>query len=42
LLGRRVRDAINRSLGGDRTFLDVDREARADYDARISSQARGD
>jgi NADP-dependent 3-hydroxy acid dehydrogenase YdfG len=42
LLGRRVRDAINRSLGGDRTFLDVDREARAGYDARISSQARGD
>jgi hypothetical protein len=42
LLGRRVRDAINRSLGGDRTFLDVDREARADYDGRISSQTRGD
>jgi NADP-dependent 3-hydroxy acid dehydrogenase YdfG len=42
LLGRRARDAINRWLGSNRTFLDVDREARADYDARISSQTRGD
>jgi NAD(P)-dependent dehydrogenase (short-subunit alcohol dehydrogenase family) len=36
LLGRRVRDAINHALGADRTFLDVDLEARAGYDTRIA------
>ena len=35
LIGRRVRDAINHAIGADRTFLDVDRAARATYDARI-------
>jgi NAD(P)-dependent dehydrogenase (short-subunit alcohol dehydrogenase family) len=35
LLGRRLRDAINRRLGADRTFLEVDLAARAAYDARI-------
>jgi NAD(P)-dependent dehydrogenase (short-subunit alcohol dehydrogenase family) len=35
LIGRRVRDAINRAIGADRTFLDVDQTARAAYDARI-------
>jgi NADP-dependent 3-hydroxy acid dehydrogenase YdfG len=39
LLGRRVRDAINRVLGGDRTFLDVDRQARAEYDARLGCRS---
>jgi NAD(P)-dependent dehydrogenase (short-subunit alcohol dehydrogenase family) len=36
LIGRRLRDAINHFIGADRTFLDVDRSARAGYDARIS------
>jgi NAD(P)-dependent dehydrogenase (short-subunit alcohol dehydrogenase family) len=35
LIGRRVRDAINHAIGADRTFLEVDRGARAEYDARI-------
>jgi hypothetical protein len=35
LIGRRVRDAVNRAIGADRTFLEVDRTARAGYDARI-------
>jgi NADP-dependent 3-hydroxy acid dehydrogenase YdfG len=35
LLGRRLRDAINRRLGADRAFLDVDQNARAAYDERI-------
>jgi short-subunit dehydrogenase len=39
LLGRRLRDAINHALGADRTFLDVDLEARAGYDARIAAPA---
>jgi NAD(P)-dependent dehydrogenase (short-subunit alcohol dehydrogenase family) len=39
LLGRRLRDAINRRLGADRTFLDVDTAARAAYDARIRDVA---
>ena len=38
LLGRRLRDAINRALGADRTFLDVDWGAREDYDARIRGE----
>jgi NAD(P)-dependent dehydrogenase (short-subunit alcohol dehydrogenase family) len=35
-LGRRLRDTINHLIGADRTFLDVDRGARAAYDARIA------
>jgi NAD(P)-dependent dehydrogenase (short-subunit alcohol dehydrogenase family) len=35
LIGRRVRDAINHAIGADRTFLEVDRGARAEYDGRI-------
>jgi NAD(P)-dependent dehydrogenase (short-subunit alcohol dehydrogenase family) len=34
--GRRLRDAINRSLGADRTFLDIDHGARAGYEKRIA------
>jgi short-subunit dehydrogenase len=40
LLGRRVRDAINRLSGADRTFLEVDANARAAYDARIREATR--
>jgi NAD(P)-dependent dehydrogenase (short-subunit alcohol dehydrogenase family) len=36
LLGRKIRDAINRVLRADRTFLDFDHAARASYEARIS------
>lgn len=39
LLGRRIRDAMNRALGADRTFLDADREARAAYEARILTES---
>jgi short-subunit dehydrogenase len=35
--GRRVRDALARRLGADRTFLDVDHTARAGYDERIGA-----
>lgn len=46
LTGRRFRDLVNRALGADRTFLEVDRAARAAYDARImaggSAVAPGD
>jgi NADP-dependent 3-hydroxy acid dehydrogenase YdfG len=35
LIGRRLRDAVNRSIRADRVFLEVDAAARADYDARI-------
>jgi hypothetical protein len=35
LIGRRVRDRINHSIGADRAFLEIDRAARAAYDARI-------
>ena len=35
LIGRHVRDAINHSIGADRTFLEVDQAARAAYDERI-------
>jgi NAD(P)-dependent dehydrogenase (short-subunit alcohol dehydrogenase family) len=38
LLGRRLRDAMQRALGADRTFLDVDVRARAAYDARIRGE----
>jgi NAD(P)-dependent dehydrogenase (short-subunit alcohol dehydrogenase family) len=36
LLGRRIRDAMGRALGADRTFLDFDHSQRAAYEARIS------
>jgi NAD(P)-dependent dehydrogenase (short-subunit alcohol dehydrogenase family) len=39
LLGRRLRDAINRGLKADRTFLEVDHEARAAYERRIGAPA---
>jgi NAD(P)-dependent dehydrogenase (short-subunit alcohol dehydrogenase family) len=39
LIGRRLRDAVNHLIGADRTFLDVDRAARAAYDARIAGAA---
>jgi NADP-dependent 3-hydroxy acid dehydrogenase YdfG len=37
LIGRKMRDALNRSIKADRTFLDVDNEARAAYDRRIAA-----
>jgi NAD(P)-dependent dehydrogenase (short-subunit alcohol dehydrogenase family) len=39
LLGRRLRDAINRALKADRTFLEIDQGARAAYDKRIGAGA---
>jgi NADP-dependent 3-hydroxy acid dehydrogenase YdfG len=39
LLGRRIRDAMGRALGADRTFLDFDQGQRAAYEARISEPA---
>jgi hypothetical protein len=42
LIGRRLRDAINRLLGADRTFLNVDRGARAAYEARISRTVKAE
>jgi NADP-dependent 3-hydroxy acid dehydrogenase YdfG len=36
LLGRTVRDAVNRRLGAYRAFLDFDQSARARYDDRIA------
>jgi NAD(P)-dependent dehydrogenase (short-subunit alcohol dehydrogenase family) len=41
LLGRKIRDAINRALRADRTFLDFDHAARAAYEARISGPVAG-
>ncbi|AEF40710.1 SDR family oxidoreductase [Hoyosella subflava] len=35
LLGRRIRDLFNHSLGADRSFLDFDPKARSGYDKRI-------
>lgn len=35
LLGRRLRDRLNRSLGAHSTFLDFDTKARSSYDNRI-------
>jgi NADP-dependent 3-hydroxy acid dehydrogenase YdfG len=35
LIGRRLRDALNRSIHADRVFLEVDTAARADYETRI-------
>lgn len=40
LLGRRLRDAMNRLIGADRSFLDIDHAARRDYDARIRGERR--
>jgi NAD(P)-dependent dehydrogenase (short-subunit alcohol dehydrogenase family) len=36
LTGRTVRDFMNRLIGADRTFLEVDRSARSYYEDRIS------
>jgi NAD(P)-dependent dehydrogenase (short-subunit alcohol dehydrogenase family) len=41
LIGRRMRDAMARSIGADRTFLDFDREQRRDYEARITGEPSG-
>jgi hypothetical protein len=41
LLGRRLRDAMNRFIGADRSFLDVDHAARRSYDERIRGEAPG-
>ena len=38
ILGRRVRDRINRAIGADRTFLDIDQARRQDYDARVVTE----
>lgn len=35
LMGRRVRDRLNRELGAYRAFLDFDKQARAEYQRRI-------
>lgn len=40
LLGRRLRDAMNRFIGADRSFLDIDHAARREYDARIRGERR--
>jgi NADP-dependent 3-hydroxy acid dehydrogenase YdfG len=40
LLGRRLRDRINKALKADRTFLEIDQAARAGYDARIGAGAQ--
>lgn len=37
LLGRRPRDAMNRALGADKTFLEIDRAQRSSYDSRIAA-----
>lgn len=42
LLGRRVRDAVQRAIGGYDTFLDVDARQRAAYDARVASPQGAD
>ncbi|MGQ4618620.1 SDR family NAD(P)-dependent oxidoreductase [Nocardia sp. R7R-8] len=36
VLGRRIRDFLNRQIKADTTFLTVDKSARSGYDARIS------
>jgi NADP-dependent 3-hydroxy acid dehydrogenase YdfG len=38
LVGRRVRDAIQRFIKADRTFLEVDRGERAAYDQRVVAE----
>jgi NAD(P)-dependent dehydrogenase (short-subunit alcohol dehydrogenase family) len=40
IMGRRFRDFVNRLIGADKTFLDVDRNARAYYEDRISEKER--
>ncbi|MCW3039235.1 MAG: Short-chain dehydrogenase/reductase family oxidoreductase [Solirubrobacterales bacterium] len=37
LLGRRLRDRVNRALKADRAFLEIDHAARAGYDTRIGA-----
>lgn len=39
LIGRRVRDAMNRALKADRAFLEIDHTARAAYENRIAAPA---
>jgi len=39
LIGRRVRDAMNRALKADRAFLEIDHAARAGYEQRIAAPA---
>ncbi len=39
LLGRRIRDRINRALGADRSFLEIDTAARATYSDRVAAEA---
>ncbi|MCK9249510.1 MAG: SDR family oxidoreductase [Solirubrobacteraceae bacterium] len=36
-VGRGVRDALNRAIKADRTFLEIDRTARAGYENRIAA-----
>ena len=38
LIGRHARDAMARSIGADRTFLDFDRDERSAYEARIAGK----
>jgi NAD(P)-dependent dehydrogenase (short-subunit alcohol dehydrogenase family) len=38
LLGRRVRDAINRAIKADRAFLEVDHAARSEYEERVAGR----
>lgn len=37
LMGRRLRDRLNKALKADRTFLEIDHTARAGYDTRIGA-----
>jgi short-subunit dehydrogenase len=37
LMGRRLRDAMNRALKADRTFLEIDQVARSGYEKRIAA-----
>jgi len=37
LMGRRLRDAANHALKADRAFLEIDHDARADYDRRVGA-----
>jgi NAD(P)-dependent dehydrogenase (short-subunit alcohol dehydrogenase family) len=39
LLGRRLRDAVNRGLGADRAFLQIDEAQRGAYERRIAPAA---
>lgn len=40
VLGRRARDRMNRALGIDRAFIDIDQEARAAYVKRLADAER--